>query len=142
MRKCHFIPVRGGSSRGGKEALAEIIDYIKTRRGVICGIAVDGSRGPARRVQIGMVLIAQGTGAPIYPVRLWPKRKILAPTWDRTCLPFPFNKLVFLVGDPIHVAPDAGRETLEAHRLELERKLNELVQCSEEYFSGSSTASG
>ena len=134
MHRCHFIPVRGGSARGGKEALSEIIEYINARRGVICGIAVDGSRGPARKAQIGMVLIAQATGAPIYPIRLWAKRKLFAPTWDRTVVPFPFNRLVFMVGEPIHVSRDADKDTLENFRVELERRLNGLVERAERFF--------
>ncbi len=134
MRKCHFIPVRGGSGNRGMEALAEINEYINARNGVICGIAVDGSRGPARKAQIGIVLMAKATGATIYPARLWAKRKFHAATWDKTTIPFPFNRLVFLVGDPIRVPPDADRQALEAHRAELERRLDELVVRSGEYF--------
>jgi lysophospholipid acyltransferase (LPLAT)-like uncharacterized protein len=131
IRRLHFIPVRGGSGDHGMEALGEIIEYINARKGVICGIAVDGSRGPARKVQIGIVLMAKATGAPIYPVRLNAKRKLFAPTWDKTTIPLPFNQLVFMVGEPIKVAPDAGSEELEGHRAELERRLNELVTRSE-----------
>jgi len=132
MRRCRFIPVRGGSGNYGREALAEIIEYINERKGVICGIAVDGSRGPARKAQIGIVLMSQATGAPIYPARLWAKRKLFAPTWDKTAFPLPFNRLVFVVGDPIHVSPDADRQALEGHRAELE--LNELVLRAENFF--------
>jgi lysophospholipid acyltransferase (LPLAT)-like uncharacterized protein len=134
MRKCHFIPIRGGSSRGGKEALSEIIEYINARSGVVCGIAVDGSRGPARKAQIGMVLIAQATGAPIYPIRLWAKRKLFAPTWDRTCIPFPFNELVYMVGQPLHIPHDADRNSLEGYRADLEFRLNELAERAERFF--------
>lgn len=134
MRKCHFIPVRGGSARGGKEALSEIIEYINARSGVICGMAVDGSRGPARKAQIGTVLIAQATGAPIYPIRLSAKRKFFAPTWDKTCVPFPFNRLVFVAGEPIHIPREADRAALEGYRAELERRLNELAERAEDFF--------
>jgi lysophospholipid acyltransferase (LPLAT)-like uncharacterized protein len=134
FRKCHFIPIRGGSARGGKEALAEIIEYINTRKGVLCGIAVDGSRGPERKARMGLLLIAQATGAPIYPMRSWAKRKLLAPTWDRTLIPLPFNHLVFILGEPITVPSDADREVLEGLRTELERRLNELVERSERFF--------
>jgi lysophospholipid acyltransferase (LPLAT)-like uncharacterized protein len=134
MRRCRFMPIRGGSSRGGKEALTEIIDYINARSSVVCGIAVDGSRGPARKAQIGIVLIAQETGAPIYPIRLWAKWKLFAPTWDKTCIPFPFNQLVYMVGEPLHVPRDADRIALEQCRVELERRLNELAERAERFF--------
>jgi lysophospholipid acyltransferase (LPLAT)-like uncharacterized protein len=134
MRKLHYIPVRGGPKNHGKEALSEIIEYINTRKGVICGIAVDGSRGPARNAQIGIVLMAQATGAPIFPARLWAKRGVLAPTWDKVMIPLPFNHLVFLTGEPIHVGPDDDRDALENHRAELERRLNELADRADNFF--------
>ncbi len=134
MRKLHFIPVRGGSGNRGMEALSEIIEYISARKGVIAGIAVDGSRGPYHKAQIGIVLMAKATGAAIYPVRLWSKRKLHMPTWDKMAFPLPFNQLFFAVADPIHVAPDADREALENHRAELERSLNELVERLENFF--------
>jgi len=134
FRKCHFIPIRGGSSKGGKEALADVIHYINTHKGVLCGIAVDGSRGPARKAKIGMLLIAQATGAPIFPMRSWAKRKIFAPTWDRTLIPLPFNHLVFFLGEPIVVPPDSDVEYLEQLREELEQRLNALAERSEMFF--------
>jgi lysophospholipid acyltransferase (LPLAT)-like uncharacterized protein len=138
--KCHFIPIRGGSSKGGKEALADIINYINTHKGILCGIAVDGSRGPARQAKIGMLLIAQATGAPIVPMRSWAKRKVFAPTWDRTLIPLPFNHLVFFLGEQLIVPPDSDPESLEKLRQELERRLNQLADRSEAFFSPAQTA--
>jgi lysophospholipid acyltransferase (LPLAT)-like uncharacterized protein len=134
MQKCHLIPVRGGSGNYGREALAEMIEYLEARRGVFCGIAVDGSRGPARQVQPGIVIMAQETGKPIYPMRVWARWRLFAPTWDRTLIPLPFNHLVCMVGEPIHISPDADRETLDAHREELKDSLDMLVERSENFF--------
>jgi len=137
FHKCHFIPVRGGSARGGREALIEIIEYINTHTGTICGFAVDGSRGPPRKAQMGLLLIAQATATPIYPVRSWAKRKFFAPTWDKTLIPLPFNHLVFILGEPIHVPAEAERAVLEYLRATLERRLNELVERTENFFATS-----
>jgi len=142
FHKCHFIAVRGGSSRGGKEALSEIIEYLNTHTGVVCGFAVDGSRGPARRAQIGLLLISQATGAPVYPMRSWARRKLFAPTWDKTMIPLPFNRLVFMLGEPIHVPADADRGTLERLRAELEHRLNVLVEKTENFFKDGSKTVG
>ena len=134
LRKCDVTAIRGGSARGGKEALAEIIDYMNTHTGVLCGITVDGSRGPAYRVHRGIMHIAKATGAPIYPARSWAKRKVFAPTWDRTMIPLPFNHLLFILGEPMHVPEDASGTMLEILRMELERRLNELVAYSAAFF--------
>jgi lysophospholipid acyltransferase (LPLAT)-like uncharacterized protein len=80
------------------------------------------------------MLIAKATGAPIYPVRSWAKRRLLAPTWDRTMIPLPFNHLVFVLGEPMHVPMNAGSAMLEILRSELERRLNGLVEYSAEFF--------
>jgi hypothetical protein len=134
FRKCHFIPVRGGSSKGGKEALAEVIEYLKTHTGIVCGMAVDGSRGPARRAKKGMLFIAQATGIPIYPMRSWARWKILAPSWDKMLIPLPFNHLAFFLGEPLVVPEEANADTVERLRQELERRLNELALQSESFF--------
>jgi hypothetical protein len=138
LRKCHFIPVRGGSSKGGRGALAEVVEYLNTHTGVVCGMAVDGSRGPARRAKKGMLLIAQATGIPIYPMRSWAKWKILAPSWDKMLIPLPFNHLAFFLGEPLVVPEDVNADTVEQLRQELERRLNDLALQSEIFFPKSS----
>jgi hypothetical protein len=134
LLKINFVPVRGGSGNRGMEALTEINEYISARKGIIAGIAADGSRGPYHKAQIGIVLMAKATGAAIYPAHFWSKRKWLMSTWDKMAIPLPFNQLYFAVADPIHVAPDADRDALENHRAALERSLNELAERSEEFF--------
>jgi len=134
FERYNFIPIRGGSSRGGKEALANIIEYMNTHKGVPCGMAVDGSRGPAREVQIGTLLMAKATGAAIYPMRGWAKWKLFAPTWDKMLIPLPFNHMVFMLGNPMRVPPDADREALDELRAELKVRLNDLTKRTESFF--------
>ena len=100
----------------------------------MCGIAVDGSRGPARRAKRGILHIAQATGAPIYPMRTWAKYRILAPTWDRTLIPLPFNHLIFFLDEPLFVPADLEPADLEHLRQNLERRLNGLAGKSENFF--------
>lgn len=134
FRQCDVTAIAAGRPMGKESALDEIIKYMDTHTGVLCGVTVDGSRGPACRVNVGIMLIAQATGAPIYPVRSWAKRRILAPTWDRTMIPLPFNHLLFISGEPMHVPRSAGSVMLEILRTELERRLNELMEYSAEFF--------
>jgi len=134
LLKSDFIPIRGGSKKGGKAALELIIQYMKTHSGVPCGIAVDGSRGPARKAKIGALLIARATGAPIYPMRIWAKRCLFAPTWDKTSIPLPWNHLLFTLGEAIVVPSSSNEVLLEILRSELERRLNELAKESREFF--------
>jgi lysophospholipid acyltransferase (LPLAT)-like uncharacterized protein len=136
LKKIGYIPIRGGSSRGGSEALAEVLEYFHTHKRLFCALSADGSRGPFRKLKKGILVIARESGAPVFPVRTWARLKILLPTWDRTLIPLPFNTLLYFCGEPVYVTPDADAETLEAKRKELEDNLMNLVRRSEEYYAG------
>lgn len=135
VRRMGFVPVRGGSSMGGAEALSEVIDYVRTHPKIFFGLTVDGSRGPRYKVKRGIIVIAKESGTPIYPVRTCAKRKILLPTWDRTLIPLPFNEFAFFFGEPVQVPSDATQEDVEAKRQELEDELMKLVERSEKHFT-------
>ena len=134
IRRCGYVPVRGSSSRGGKEALAEMLEYLRTHRGVTIGLVVDGPRGPARRSKMGIIVLAREAGVPLYPLRIWAQRHILLRSWDRTMIPLPFNRILAWAGEPIVVPPDVNEEAMEQHRAELERRMNDLVRLSLERF--------
>jgi hypothetical protein len=135
VKRMGFIPVRGGSSMAGSDALSEVIDYIRSNEKILFGITVDGSRGPKYKVKKGAIVIAKESGAPIYPVKAWAKRKILLPTWDNTIVPLPFNEFVFFIGEPLRVDSSATMEEIERKRQELEDALMALVQRAERHFS-------
>ncbi len=61
-----FRSVRGSSTRGGGEALRELIRL--GRSGVDLVITPDGPKGPAQVAKPGVVQLAQATGLPIVPV--------------------------------------------------------------------------
>jgi hypothetical protein len=91
------------------------------------GLIADGSRGPARKAQEGVLLLARHTQAPLVPVSMaaypcWRFR-----SWDRTVLARPFSRLVYGFGPPLRVEKDAGPTRMEEKRQELERILNELT---------------
>ncbi len=142
VRRMGFIPVRGGSSMGGVKALAEVIEYVRTHRRTFLGLTVDGSRGPKYKVKKGIVIIGKESGAPIYTIRAWAKRKILLPTWDNTLVPLPFNEFAFFFGEPVIVQPDAGPDTLEEKRQEVEDILMRLVERSEKHFGDEISRNG
>jgi len=134
LKKIGYIPIRGGSSRGGSEALAEVLEYFRTHKRIFCALAADGSRGPFRKLKKGILVVAREAGAPVFPIRTWARWKIILPTWDRTLIPLPFNTLLYFCGKPVYVPPDADTETLEAKKKELEDNLMNLVKRSDEYY--------
>ena len=117
-------PVRGSSNQRGFRALREIIELM--RQGYNAGIVADGSQGPARRVQAGCILMAAKSGKPIIPMVWAANRCLVFNSWDRTVLPLPFATLAVHHGEPLFVPSAPTPDQVEAHRLELEQRLNQL----------------
>jgi len=118
-----FRTIRGSSSRGGAEAMREMTRRLETERGLILGIIVDGPRGPRHVVKPGIIALAKRSGLAVRPVRCRAKRSIVFNSWDRTRLPLPFNRLVFVCGEGMPVPPDVDGDRFVrccdelAHRL-------------------------
>lgn len=120
-------PVRGSSSRGGTEALNEMIAYLKNG-GKACATVLDGPRGPARVAKKGLIVLAMETGVPIIPIiwsapRVWTFQK----SWDKTMVPMPFAPITINVTDPIYIPPNLAPGDLETYRLKVEETLNRLT---------------
>jgi len=121
--------VRGSTTRGGAKALREMLQVVK--RGNSVAITPDGPKGPRMRAQLGIVLLARLSGAPIVPATYAVSRRRLASSWDRFVIALPFSRGLYLWGTPIQVAPDADEAALEVARLAVERSLNELTQAAD-----------
>jgi hypothetical protein len=122
-RRMGFRSVRGSSSRGGGEALHELVDQV--RAGAQAAIMVDGPRGPAHDPKPGVVLAAARSGAPIVPIACRARPAWTAGSWDRTLLPLPFATVVMSFGDPIVVPRELPSADLEAARLRVRDALCE-----------------
>ena len=127
-----FLVVSGSRRKGGVQALQQMSAYV--RRGHSCGLVADGSRGPARVAQKGVIYLARETQAPILPLAVAASRKITFKTWDRFELPLPFSRLAVLVGEPLAVPAAARGPALEPWRRDLEARLNDLSRQSQAYF--------
>jgi lysophospholipid acyltransferase (LPLAT)-like uncharacterized protein len=124
IQRFGFGTARGSTSRGAQRALLQLKRDMA--QGHAAGFTVDGPRGPARRVQPGVVWLSKVTGNPVVPFHLEASRHWTVRSWDRTQIPRPFSTVAIAVGTPITVAPDAGTDALEAKRLEVEQSLYAL----------------
>jgi lysophospholipid acyltransferase (LPLAT)-like uncharacterized protein len=115
---------RGSTSRGGQRALLQLKREMEG--GKPAGFAVDGPRGPARKVQPGVVWLAKLTGNPVVPFHMEASKYWTLGSWDRTQIPKPFSTVALAVGAPIGVPSDATEATIEAKRLEVESALLSL----------------
>lgn len=126
--------VRGSSSKGWFTGLKGLLKSVQAGRDV--AITPDGPRGPGSKAQMGAVQIARATGLPIFPMAFGASRVKKFRSWDSFVLPYPFTRGVFICGEPISVAKDAGADDMEAARSRLEDVLNDLTERADRYFSG------
>lgn len=79
--------IRGSSSKGGREALAEMVAAARNHRLLV---TPDGPRGPAHKLKAGAVVAAVQAGVPLYLCRVRCTRAIRGTHWDRFLIPLPF----------------------------------------------------
>jgi lysophospholipid acyltransferase (LPLAT)-like uncharacterized protein len=131
LQLCNFTVFRGGSSSGksrrSSEVLDDMVDCMNENANVIYGITVDGSNGPAYRVKRGACVVAARCRKPMFTERTWFRWYVRLPTWDRTLIPMPFNRIVHAFAGPfLPPAPDSGEAALERFRGRIENELLEL----------------
>ena len=124
-----LVRVEGSSTRGGTAGLRALLR--KVREGYDVGITPDGPKGPRRQVKQGVVATASFTGLPVIPVTFSAANARRLGSWDRTMLPRPFSRGLFLYGEPIRVPRKTDDEGLEQYRLSLESSLNTLTDAAD-----------
>ncbi len=121
--------VRGSTNRGGGRALVELWHCSEKAHLVF---TPDGPRGPRRRVQPGMILLAARTGLPIVPIGIGFQRAWRARSWDRTAVPKPFSSCVCVAGKAIQVPADVDRDGLEQFRQIVEDAMLKATEAAEQ----------
>lgn len=112
FKRFGFQIVRGSTGRGGIKGALQMARKVK--EGGALAFTPDGPRGPTHKVQLGVILMAQKSGAPIVPVGIsCTRRRLFTRSWDSYMIPLPFSRAFWVTGDPIRVPADvdeAGRE--------------------------------
>ena len=121
-----YSAVRGSTNRGGEVGLLGLIRALQT--GNVVAVTPDGPRGPAEKVQAGIVSAARHAQAAIVPLTANASAEWRIPTWDRMRIPKPFARVDVVFGTPIELGPDKD----DARRAlgDLERVLLELGAAS------------
>lgn len=131
VRQLRQDVVRGSTGKGGYRAVRNLV--VKAVAGNNIAITPDGPRGPACRVNQGVIKLAQLTGARIIPVSYNATRRIELKSWDGFMIVKPFGMVHVAFAEPMQIPRDLGPDELERCRGELERTLHKLDQtCDEE----------
>jgi lysophospholipid acyltransferase (LPLAT)-like uncharacterized protein len=126
-----YTPVRGSSSKGGKEALREMVSF--TRAGKRCAITPDGPRGPRREIKPGVVNLARLAGSPVVPFAFEAEHCWRLRSWDRFIIPKPFSRAVFVYGEPIRVPREGGADA--EHLKKIQNELDRVTKVAENTFT-------
>jgi lysophospholipid acyltransferase (LPLAT)-like uncharacterized protein len=121
--RLNFRPVRGSSSRGGKQALTALVDDLAEHP--FAAHILDGPRGPIGFVKPGLIVLAKQSGAPVIPVYASVSRAWVLRSWDRCLVPKPFSKIVVRWGQPITVPKEMDEKAFEEMRSGIEKQMLE-----------------
>ena len=128
LRRLGVTPVRGSGGRadrarrkGGAPALRELLRQLDS--GASVAMTADAAKR-ARVAGLGIVTLARLSGRPIAPTAVVVSRRFDFNSWDRASLGKPFGRGAIVVGDLIHVPPDADEAALEAARRAVEEGLD------------------
>lgn len=129
-RRLNIPTIRGSTSRGGVEAIRQML---RAGRDTHLAMTPDGPRGPRQRVQAGLVYLSARAGLPVVPVGFGLDRPWRMNSWDQFALPRPWCRARCITGEPIHVPANANRDDIEWHRREVEESLTHVTGLAERW---------
>lgn len=112
---------RKNRDKGGGVAFREALEFL--RSGGTVALTPDGPRGPRMRAQDGVAALSVQSCAPVLPLAFSTRNARVMSSWDRFIFALPFGRGAYVCGAPIAAPGNAEPETVEAHRLEIERAL-------------------
>ena len=127
--------IRASGGRKQKDTLKKggMTGFLEMHRALSAGDNViqtaDIPQGIARRAGLGIIMLAQRSGAPIIPLAIASSRRfIFKKAWDKAALNMPFGRTAICTGKLIYVSSEASDDELEAHRAELENEMNRITK--------------
>ena len=126
VRKANGFVIRGSSTSTGARALRDFYDAL-IKQQVSPIITPDGPRGPRFICKPGAVLLAQMSQRPILPMSYCASRAVLI-KWDRFVIPWPFARIVIVIGEPVYVPRTLDAAAMQTHTQALTLRLKEAFQ--------------
>jgi lysophospholipid acyltransferase (LPLAT)-like uncharacterized protein len=129
LKKFDFKVIWGSSNKSPAKALLGVVRQMQNGSNLL--IAVDGPKGPVYKVKPGALFIAKKFNVPVVPVAFASDRYWQLNAWDNYILPKPFSRSKIIYGEPVYLPADSGNEELDHYCVEIELKLNQLVERAE-----------
>jgi len=130
-----FKSIRGSSTRGGKEAFAQMKQKMDKEQAEVA-FTPDGPRGPRREVKLGIIRLASKTGAPIIPVAIAASSFKRLNSWDRMLIILPFSRCSLIYHKPVYVPAGIDNERLKVCARQLTDITNQLEKEAEKCLAG------
>jgi lysophospholipid acyltransferase (LPLAT)-like uncharacterized protein len=132
--------VRGSSSRGGAEAVSQLLSNHAEDHIVV---TPDGPRGPRRRMKPGIAFLASRTGKPVVATafacrKFWS----VGSGWTSLAIPRPWTTIYAMAGDGVRVPPDADKQTLRDYTARIQAEMDRLNGLVENMAAGNEEVSG
>jgi hypothetical protein len=127
-----WIPVRGSSSRGGKEALRIMVQGVIDNH--IGGHIVDGPTGPPRVIKPGLISLARNADAIICPGIVSYENPWIMNSWDHFMIPKPFSRVLFRFGSIFSVPEIMSDDQFESFLREVEGDLIKEYETADKYW--------
>ena len=133
LRKLGFDVTFGSSSHGGLRGISVLAGRLKQGHDV--AFAADGPRGPRYIAKPGPVVLARRSRCPIVAFHLFAERAhVFEKAWDLFQLPRPFSRVVLVIGPPIEVPDEIGRDAVERKQADLQQALQRARETAESWF--------
>lgn len=113
--------------RGGARALLKLKKELDKGNNVAMIANISHTSPP--QVGRGLVTLAKISGRPIIAyIYAFSREKILEKTWDKTAIPLPFGKSVFLCSKEFYIDKNINEEDLNKKAIELTNIMNNLTE--------------
>jgi hypothetical protein len=125
-RRTGWQTVRGSSSKGGSEALKEMVTCFRQSR--IAAHIVDGPLGPAGEIKPGAIRLAHLAEAAIVPFYTSADKAWYFNSWDTFFIPKPFSNVKITFGKIIKFEPTDDPDEFERQRRTLEQIMAQEIR--------------
>lgn len=126
--------VRGSSSKGGIQAIRQILEKGQDHHFVV---TPDGPRGPRREMKSGVIFLAGKANKPIVPTAFTCRSYWSFGTgWTDLIVPKPFSTIHVVAGQPIQIPGTLRRAELDEHTTAVQTEMDRINDLAVRLASG------